>query len=62
MRADKKFEAELKDILRQRIALGRENLRRLNGTRRLTAAIRRHKAWNEIKKDIINAELGDVCD
>jgi hypothetical protein len=57
IRADIDFKRELDNIIKERIVRGKEKPTRHNGTRRITQAIRRHSKWNEIKLDIISADL-----
>ena len=59
IRADLEFSRELDKILKNRIEIGKEDLKRLNGTRRFTKAIIRHPLWPTIEKDIIVANLED---
>ena len=56
IRADRDWVEEIvKDIIIGRIRNGMDEDKK--SIERITLAIRRHHLWEEIKKDIINAEL-----
>ena len=57
LRADPGFAQEIDDIKIERIKKGKD--RKMKSSTRITAAIRRHLLWRDIKKDIINDELKD---
>lgn len=57
MRVDREFKKALKDIMVSRISEGKDDVNKPKTTERLTAAIRRHIAFEEIKRDIINDKL-----
>lgn len=57
IRVDLKFSKEIDEIIKRRVKLGKENLKSINGSRRLTAAIRRHPLFKDIKEDIIMSDL-----
>lgn len=60
IRCDIDFEKELREIIKQRISLGLEqNPYKPTSTRRITLAIKRHSLWQQIKQDIIKANLTD---
>ena len=59
IRVDLDFDKQLEDILKNRIKIGKENPKHLNGTRRYTKAMARHPLFKTIKDDIIVAELED---
>jgi len=52
IRADPQFKKELEDMKLKRMLRGKDSK-----TARLTLAITRHKAFNKIKMDIIDADL-----
>lgn len=55
IRVDRKFDEELKRIVKLRLREGFDD--RPQSTRRLTLAITRHRLFPDIEKDIINADL-----
>lgn len=57
LRVSRPFENELKDIMRERIRLGKDDPLRPTPPWRLTLANIRHPAWQKVKSDIILADL-----
>ena len=61
-RQDAKFNQEIKDIINQRIKLGRDTIQTKKSETRITKAIRRHPQFKFIKSDIIRNRLEDDLD
>ena len=57
IRSDKRFAKEIKDMQLKRIRNRRDSPLKPIQTSRLTLAITRHKLFNKIKFDIVNADL-----
>ena len=55
IRVDLDFEEELRKIKIERLTKGKDRMPKSD--RRLTKAIRRHPLWNNIREDIIKADL-----
>ncbi len=51
------FAEDLNEIKRERIALGKDEVNRPIGTKRITLALHRHKLFREIKEDIKKANF-----
>ena len=59
-RIDPQFKKELDAIKIERIRCGTD--KKMRSDRRITVAMRRHDAFSQIKRDIINAKLEDIND
>lgn len=59
IRSSIEFDEEIKDMQKQRIMKGIDNISNIKSTRRITLGITRHKLFPQIKEDIINSELKD---
>ena len=59
VRVSKSFDNELKDIMKQRIVLGKDDPLKPTPSWRLTLANVRHPLFQKIKRDIIIANLKD---